>query len=176
VKAAWINRRAMVVMAVVVQSSVQLSGGQALELQSTAPDAQQRLQPQENTAVLDAEAYREIIDPHTGDRWLLLKNRMHPAGPGRLVRVKGYGKQTGAMFSAAAKSRPASPPLIRAGDPLTVEEHSAIADVFLEAVALAPAIAGAEFDVRLKIGGKVVRAVALGAGRAAFAPRQEAQP
>ena len=59
-------------------------------------------------------------------------------------------------------------PVIHAGDRLTVEEHTAVADAALEARALNPAARGSALEVRLAIGGRVVRAVALGPGRAAF--------
>jgi flagella basal body P-ring formation protein FlgA len=59
-------------------------------------------------------------------------------------------------------------PVIRAGDRLIVEEHTARVDVVLEARALNPAAAGSAFDVRLAIGGNRVRAIALGPGRAAL--------
>ena len=63
--------------------------------------------------------------------------------------------------------------MIHAGDALVVEEHTAVVDARLEAVALAPAAVGAEFSARLKVGGKVVRAGALAAGRAVLAPESE---
>ena len=59
-------------------------------------------------------------------------------------------------------------PLIRSGDRLVIEENSAVVEARLEAVALGPAAVGAEFKARLAIGGRVVRAVALGPGRASF--------
>jgi hypothetical protein len=34
---------------------------------------------------VSGEIVREIDDPHTGDRWLLLRNAEAPGGPGRLV-------------------------------------------------------------------------------------------
>ena len=57
-----------------------------------------------------------------------------------------------------------------------VEEHTAVADVRLDAVALGPAVKGAHFKARLKLGGKVVRAVAVSEGRADFAPDGEVEP
>jgi flagella basal body P-ring formation protein FlgA len=51
-----------------------------------------------------------------------------------------------------------------------------VADVRLEAVALGPAVKGAHFKARLKLGGKVVRAVAVSEGRADFAPDGEVEP
>jgi hypothetical protein len=58
--------------------------------------------------------------------------------------------------------------VIHAGDRLIVEENTAVVESRLEAVALGPAVVGSPLDARLKVGGKVVRAVALGRGRAAF--------
>jgi flagella basal body P-ring formation protein FlgA len=85
-------------------------------------------------------------------------------------------RQDGALFeSAIAKrgtpmmGREVQHPVIRSGDRLVVEESSAVVEARLEAVALGPAAEGAEFRVRLAIGGKVVLAVALGPGHAAFA-------
>jgi hypothetical protein len=42
-------------------------------------------------------------------------------------------------------------------------------------VALGPATIGSSFDARLKIGGRVVRVLALATGRAAFKPEGEAR-
>jgi uncharacterized Zn-binding protein involved in type VI secretion len=67
-------------------------------------------------------------------------------------------------------------PIIRAGDPLSIEQHSAVADVQLTAVALGPAAAGSTLNVRLVIGGRVVRAIAVGPGHVLFAPAVEGQP
>lgn len=72
---------------------------------------------------------------------------------------------------------PAQPlPVIRTGDRLIVEENTALVEARLEAVALGPAQPGSSFNVRLVAGGKIVRAVALGPGRAAFAPVKRVQP
>jgi len=127
---------------------------------------------------------REIDDAATGDRWLLERDA-NRSGPGRLVRLETR-TQTASWSDAAAlgapaqenssaKAKPAQPdstpaPVIRAGDALAVSEHSAIVDAYLEAVALGTAAAGAAFPARLKIGGKVVRVVALAPGRAALSP------
>ena len=131
------------------------------------------------------ELYREIDDPHTGDRWLLLRNEEFPGGPGRLVRVRaGQSAASGADEPIGVPRQLDQPagqaaqllPVIRSGDRVVVEEHTAVVDVVLEARALAPAAAGAVFVARLAIGGRVVRVVALGPGRAAFQPEKEARP
>jgi hypothetical protein len=123
----------------------------------------------------------EIDDPHSGARWLLLRDRNHPAGPGRLVliatanRQAGQGEPGGTISPMATELIPLRP-VIRAGDRLVVEENTAVVEARLEAVALGPATLGSTFDVRLKMGGKVARVVALAPGRAAFQARTEARP
>jgi hypothetical protein len=59
--------------------------------------------------------------------------------------------------------------VIRAGDRIVIEEHTAMADVHVEAVALGPAAIGKRFQARIKAGG-VVGATALKAGHAELAP------
>ncbi len=126
------------------------------------------------------EIFREIDDPHTGDHWLLMRDAANPAGPGRLVLAEdgeatggrgtaGDARQTSDTGAHATRLRP----LIRAGDALVVEEHTKVVDARLEAVALGPAAIGVEFRARLKVGGKVVRVVAVAAGRAVLVPESE---
>ena len=101
-----------------------------------------------------------------------MRDPVHPGGPGRLVLVAGPGIEPASAGSSdrkrparsAAKLAPLHP-VIHAGDALIVEEHTAVVDARLEAVALGPAVEGASFGARLKIGGRVVRAVAV-CGRA----------
>lgn len=143
------------------------------------------------------EVMREIDDPHNGDRWLLFRENDNPGGPGRLVRVQvGFAGRYLAAGAEVAVPSPAGPPaqfsggvsaspeaaipdaplpVIRTGDHLMLEENTAVVEAHLEAVALGPAPAGSPFSVRLKIGGKVVRAVALGPGRAEFLADTEAR-
>jgi hypothetical protein len=129
------------------------------------------------------EALREIDDLHTGDRWLLMRDSIHPGGPGRLVLVADGGSRSGPGEAGSARPE-ASPaadrrlpaPVIRAGDRLVLEEKTAVIEARLEAVALGPAANGAPLTVRLEIGGMVVQAVALGPGRAAFAEQIEVRP
>jgi hypothetical protein len=123
---------------------------------------------------------REIDDPHSGAHWLLMRDRNHPAGPGRLVlvaadRQAGQGGQGSTIRTTSTELIPLRP-VIRAGDRLIVEENTAVIEARLEAVALGPATLGSTFDVRLKLGGKVARAVALAPGRAAFQAQTEARP
>jgi hypothetical protein len=49
---------------------------------------------------------------------------------------------------------------------VVVEEHGAVVEAYLEATALEPALKGLPLNLRLTIGGKVIRAVAIAPGRA----------
>ncbi len=121
---------------------------------------------------------REIDDPNLGDRWLLMRNDDVPGGPGRMVMVAAHRQPMGGAPLRAAKQTAEEArllPVIRAGDRLTVEEHTARVDAVLEARALSAAAAGSALDARLAIGGRVVRAVALGPGRAVLQPETEAR-
>jgi hypothetical protein len=129
------------------------------------------------------EVVREIDDPHTGDRWKLMRDPVHPEGPGRLVLVAGPGTEPVSTSTSDAEQPAISAtkrtPLrlaIHAGDALIVEENTAVVEARLEAVALRPAAKGAIFRARLRIGGKVVRAIAISAGHAVFATEEAAQP
>jgi len=119
---------------------------------------------------------REIDDAPLRHRWLLERDLSHPGGPGRLVLAAWNAPR--AISSAASTSTPPSvPPVIRLGDRLIVEEDSPVAEARLEAVALSAAALGAPLQVRLTIGGRTTRVLALGPGRAGFAPEAvQSQP
>lgn len=126
---------------------------------------------------------REIDDPNTGDRWKLMRDAVHPEGPGRLMlaaspEIEPVSEKTAGGKQPAISATKETPfhPVIHAGDKLIVEEHTAVVEARLEAVAQGPAAQGAVFKARLKIGGKVVRAVAVSAGHAVFAPEEAAEP
>jgi hypothetical protein len=122
-----------------------------------------------------------IQDPSTGNRWQLARNPIHPEAPPRWIQASDRnmddmlerlgGGSTGKVVARDA----ARPILIYPGDKLVVEEHSAFVDARLEAVALDAAPRGFELRARLRIGGKVVRVVALERGRAVFAPESESR-
>jgi hypothetical protein len=119
----------------------------------------------------------EIDDPTTGTRWRLVTDLSRPGGPGRLELVspardpRAAGKKAG--VAEVAPTRPAS--IVRVGDKVVVEEHSATTDAYLEGIALGPACPGAVLNVRLSIGSKVVRAVAVASGRVALETASEAR-
>ena len=122
------------------------------------------------------EIVREIDDPHSGARWLLLRNTEHPGGPGRLMLVEGVQNRPRENKVEAELSQAEPRTVIRAGERLIVEENTAVVEARLEAVALGAAVTGSVLEARLRIGGRVVRAVALGPGRAALEPQAEARP
>jgi len=139
--------------------------------------------PSEIDPSLSGAVVREIDDPHTGDRWLLVRDPNHPGAPGRMVLVAGAVRPAGRKAPGAGSAiaawltRRIPPiPVIRAGDRLVVEQSTPVIEARLEAVALGPAAVGAPLNVRLAIGGNVVPAIALGPGRAAFSPEAGARP
>jgi hypothetical protein len=133
--------------------------------------------PPETALDPEVQVLREIDDPSTGDLWLLVRDPSRPAGPGRflLARQRMNTQRTISGGPAQPLSR-GERPVIHTGDALMVEEHTAVVDARLEAVALEPAVKGAHFKARLKIGGKVVRVVAVSPGRADFAAESEVEP
>jgi hypothetical protein len=126
-------------------------------------------------AVREPVAIREIDNPETGDRWVLTRDSTNPAGPGRMVRIATAESQRSDSTSASA-TKSAPPLVIHAGDAVIVEEHTPVVDARLEALAMGSVAAGEEFNVRLKIGGKVIRAVALARGRASLVAERAGQP
>ncbi len=108
---------------------------------------------------------REIKDPHSGAWWRLYPNAENPAGPGRLVLA---GKEErGSSFAVQAKR---NVPAIHAGERVTVEEHSSAVEAYLEGTALGSASIGSPLQVRLRIGGKVVKTVVMAPGRVEVQP------
>jgi hypothetical protein len=124
---------------------------------------------------LPGEILREIDDQQTGARWLLTRDRMHPGGPGKLVLLQGRIADAGPSGNANAHAA-LTAPVIHAGEAVIVEEHTAVVDARLGAVALGVAVGGGELKARLKIGGKVVRVMAIAAGRAELQAESGAQP
>jgi hypothetical protein len=125
--------------------------------------------PVSASTVAGDEILREIDDPRNGDRWLLVRDDSHPGGPGLLMLVSGVRPQT---RQSGPEPIP-QPPIIRTGDHVIVEENTAVAEARLEAVAMGPAATGSPLNLRLVIGGSVVRAIAVGPGRATL--EQEAR-
>src|SRR4051794_32726788 len=105
---------------------------------------------------------RAMLDPHNGVQWLVMSDPDHPSGPGRMIVARDAGGSPSDF--AAAKSK--SLPVIHPGEKVVVEEHTATVDATLDAIAVDAAALGSRMHVRLKIGGKVLRAIAIAPGRA----------
>jgi hypothetical protein len=127
------------------------------------------------------QVLRQIDDPHTGQRWLLMRDPARPGGPGRLLSVAGVSNAF-RMAAAPVVPREALSPshssgvVIHRGDRLTVEQSTPKLDARFEAIALGDASVGSGFQARLVLRGKLVRVVALGPRRAAMAPSTAVQP
>lgn len=136
-----------------------------------AQDVKQAGERVDSREPFQEKVVREIEDPHTGDRWLLLRDRDH-AGPGRMVLAgKANRRATEEPGNGiSSRPRPQKPamalPVIHTGDRVTVEENSPDVRARLEAVALGNAPIGGRFNVRLAIGNKVVTVIAVSGGRA----------
>jgi hypothetical protein len=125
----------------------------------------------------DTNAIRVIRDPHTALRWRLERDPARSGAPGRMVLLSDQERSqpesvnivNGVVDRVMKPNRNSPYPVIRSGDRLILEEDSAVAEVRLEAVALGSAVEGEEFRARVVIGGKILRAVAIAPGRAAFA-------
>ncbi len=169
---AWTGSSGVVLLTTAIASGSH-AAGQAMAIRS---DGMLGARTSEETAGSPGDVIRTIQDPHSGQSWLLLRNEDHPGGPGRLLLADTRLARSIPAAVAESAQKPKGERadhsdgsiVIHAGDRLVVEEHTAIADVQLEAVALASAKAGATLAVRLKIGGRVERAVAVAPGRAAF--------
>lgn len=168
IPAAAVVLAAIAFLPVAGQAPAPVGPGQGLRVASAGGSASGRI-------------VREIDDPHTGKRWLLLSDPANSGGPGRLVVApRGADRASGSTTSPAARqlgrALASLRPIIRAGDRIVVEEHSAIVDARLAAVALGPAGEGSFLAARLAIGGRVVRVLAVAPGRAEIVVESEEQP
>jgi hypothetical protein len=161
----------LVLFATLAHGQAAHSSASGFEISSSGPNQASR--------VPAGEIVREIDDQRNGDRWLLVHDPSHPAGPGLLVLVaassmdpKDRTDRTDSQdlklkgLAGTEAATPAPTPIIHGGDRVIVEENTPIVDARLEAVAMGPAWAGSPFNARLSLGGRVVRAVAVEPGRA----------
>lgn len=136
-----------------------------------------------SASILPSQVLRVIEDRSLGNRWILCRDLEHPGGPARLLLVATAGQEAvadspsgivpgnGHVPVQAAPRLPQA--VIHSGDRMVVEEHSAFADARLAGLALESGVPGDSLRIRLEIGGRVVRAVALAAGRALLLPEGE---
>ncbi len=132
--------------------------GAALALVAPGLVALRVLARAEDRPLVPNTVVREIDDPSSGDCWLLERDPSHPGGPGRLV----LARRESSLPESGEK------PVIRAGERVIVEENSPVAVARLEAVALSNGWRGSALKVRIEIGGRIARAIAIAPGRAAL--------
>lgn len=126
--------------------------------------------------ILHAQAARPIFDPSINASWLLVPDQDHPAGPGKFVLADGHHSASlGSPLSSTSILKPRQV-IIRANEALTLEEHTPVIDLCLEAIALGPAIEGQSLLVRLKANGHILRAMAVAHGHASLGPAPEPKP
>ena len=119
---------------------------------------------------------REINDPHSGVRWLLLVNMLHPGEPGRMVRADTASGELPFTPTVGRKDLALPQVVIHAGEKVILEEHTHVVDARLDAIALNPAAVGGTVRVRLAVGGRVVRSLAVEAGRVVLDQEKEGRP
>jgi len=104
---------------------------------------------------------RLLDDVNLGGRWVLRRDTVHPAGPGRLVRQQGAVKVEAEKDGARVK--PVT--VIHSGDRVIVEEKTKAVDVRLQGVALAFGAKGDVVKVKLTAGGWLVLGIVEAQGR-----------
>ncbi|WP_348261388.1 hypothetical protein P8935_16480 [Telmatobacter sp. DSM 110680] len=115
-------------------------------------------------------ALRELEDPGTHQRWLLVRDMDRATGPALFVRESRHSEC--AFFAAKEmnvtplRGQLSSLPVIHAGDQIILSEHGINSDAELEATALDTGAAGDSLRVRIKFGGRTVRAIAATRGHA----------
>jgi hypothetical protein len=134
-----------------------------------------------NQALNGSVALRVLRDPAVDSScWILKRDPNHPQGPGRWVQapINESSIRSGKADSDHASGILTMPvhPVIRPGDRMVIEESSDLVETRLQAVALGRAAPGEFLEVRLRMTGKVLRAVALAPGLAEFAHRHEVRP
>lgn len=127
----------------------------------------------------DWRVIRSFEDAGTHRSWTVVQDKKQPAAPARLVEAAIHPTvgRASAEESGEASLQMASRLIIHPRDSLIVDEHTAIVDARLEATALNAAARGERLKVRLKIGDRIVPAIAVEPGRAEIvSASREARP
>jgi hypothetical protein len=126
----------------------------------------------------DWRVIRSFEDAGTHQSWQVMRDPRCPAAPARLVGPTIlHGGRASMEESRDVRLQTALRLLIHAGDSLIVEEHTTLVNARLEATALSSAAQGEPLKIQLKIGDRIVRAVAVERGRAEIlSPTREARP
>lgn len=131
--------------------------------ESPAQRDQQNERQDQPARTISCRTIRLIEDSSTHVRWMLSEDIRHPALPARLMRVTdgfscGQPAEPDTDPSDSASEMMHTFPIIHAGDALTVVQHTPVAEVHLEAIALGPAAVGQTLRVRMKSNSQVLSA------------------
>ena len=116
---------------------------------------------------------RIIDDPSTHQRWLLTRNLDRPEAPGTLIPASPESSLSPIAAGACEthlkiESERKRVPILRGGETLVLVEHTPTSDARLEAIALSGAAVGETLMVRLRIGGRSLKAIATGPRQASL--------
>lgn len=165
------------VLGIMALSVATLSGASGqMEAGTTSSRGSSFEPPADDLTLAHSSIFREINDPRNGIRWLLLVNALHPGEPGRLVRADTVRNEAPSLKAAGQEALPPLQLVIHAGERVILEEHSEVVDGRLDAIALNPAAVGGAVRVRLVVGGRVVRSLAVGVGRVNLDQEKEGRP
>ena len=119
-------------------------------------------------------AVRALEDPSSHRGWLVMRYLARPEWPGRVVPLaqQSFCGDDASLPRGRAGARIAlsgAEIVIRAGETLIVVEDTKAAHVELAATALGNARRGEVISARLRTGGKLVKMIATGPGRAVLA-------
>lgn len=119
-------------------------------------------------SALDWCVIRSIEDPATHQSWLVVRDKRRPAAPARLVGPRAFpeSESRSTEESRVLLRAQLTRKVIHSGDSLIVDQHTSVVDARFEATALSAAEKGQLLTVRLKIGGRIFRVVAVAPGRA----------
>lgn len=109
-----------------------------------------------------------LIDGATGQTWAFSGRGQLPGAPPRLLRLPAA--QQGEQPAGDTVRKVLSGPMIRAGDRLKAVDCHAGVDAQLEAIALEPALQGAQLKVRTRVFGATLNAFAIAPGQVLLTP------
>ena len=121
---------------------------------------------------------KSLEDRATGQQWFLMRDPGHPAGPARLVQRSHCSSSSSKEdVSPDSQWRPnqteRSKRVIHAGQNVVVYDLSPNVKAEFEAIAVSSASLGQTFNVRLQVGGHLMRAVATSPARAELLAHEE---
>lgn len=171
-KRGWRNAGGVIVPLALMTAAPHIGGGQSIPSHSAELLVSGHRSADLSALAAPVHILGRFRDPHTGICWRLLSNPGAPAGPAQLVVAKS-SEDSCVPYVRAQAEQVAPGFAIHRGDRVVVEEHTRAVDARLEAAAMGSAMVGSSLDLKLRIGGRVVRALAIAPGRAVLMPATE---